>query len=70
MRVIENLARGGAKKLLVFCPAFTADCLETTIEIGEEYREDFLKWGGERLDLVESLNDRPEWAAAVAERLR
>ncbi|MCB9307348.1 MAG: ferrochelatase [Lewinellaceae bacterium] len=70
VRVIENLARGGAKKLLVFCPAFTADCLETTIEIGEEYREDFLKWGGERLDLVESLNDRPEWAAAVAERLR
>ncbi|MCB0574680.1 MAG: ferrochelatase, partial [Saprospiraceae bacterium] len=41
VRVIENLARGGAKKLLVFCPAFTADCLETTIEIGEEYREDF-----------------------------
>ncbi|MBV6441376.1 MAG: ferrochelatase [Haliscomenobacteraceae bacterium CHB4] len=70
VQVIENLAKSGAKRLLVFCPAFTADCLETTIEIGEEYREDFLKWGGERLDLVESLNDKPAWAAAVADYLR
>lgn len=70
VQVIENLAKNGAKRLLVFCPAFTADCLETTIEIGEEYRDDFLKWGGERLDLVESLNDKPAWAAAVADFLR
>jgi protoporphyrin/coproporphyrin ferrochelatase len=70
VQVIEKLARAGNKRLLVFCPAFTADCLETTIEIGEEYREDFIKWGGERLDLVESLNDKPEWARAVAEYLR
>ena len=70
VQVIENLAKSGAKRLLVFCPAFTADCLETTIEIGEEYREDFLKWGGEQLDLVESLNDQPAWAAAVADFLR
>jgi len=70
VQVIENLAKSGAKRLLVFCPAFTADCLETTIEIGEEYREDFLKWGGEQLDLVESLNDQPAWAAAVAGFLR
>lgn len=70
VQVIENLAKSGVKRLLVFCPAFTADCLETLIEIGEEYREDFEKWGGEHLDLVESLNDRPEWAAAVAELVR
>ena len=67
---IEHLAVRGAKRLLVFCPAFTADCLETTIEIGKEYREDFLRRGGERLDLVESLNDRPAWAAAVADFVR
>lgn len=66
IQAIENLARKGAKRLLVFCPAFTADCLETTIEIGKEYREDFLRWGGVQLDLVESLNDRPAWATAVA----
>lgn len=70
VQVIEQLAQKGAKRLLVFCPAFTADCLETTIEIGEEYREDFIKWGGERLDLVESLNDSPAWADALAARLR
>lgn len=70
VQVIEKLAKSGAKRLLVFCPAFTADCLETTIEIGEEYREDFLKWGGEQLDLVESLNAQPAWATAVADYLR
>lgn len=66
VQVIERLARAGMKRVLVFCPAFTADCLETTIEIGMEYREDFEKWGGETLDLVPSLNDNPDWARAVA----
>jgi ferrochelatase len=68
-QVLENLAKSGAKRLLVFCPAFTADCLETTVEVSIEYREEFLKMGGEQLDLVESLNDSPAWAAALAERL-
>lgn len=67
VRTIEQLAKErGVKRLLVLCPAFTADCLETTIEIGSEYREDFEKWGGEHLDLVESLNDSPDWAKAIA----
>lgn len=70
VRTIEDLAKKGVKRLLVFCPAFTADCLETTIEIGTEYREDFIRWGGERLDLVESLNDMPEWAKAVSDLVR
>lgn len=67
--VLDGLVEKGIKKVLVFCPAFTADCLETTIEIGMEYHEAFLKKGGEKLDLVESLNDSPEWAKAIAERL-
>lgn len=71
IRVLEDLAvQKGAKRVLVFCPAFTADCLETTIEIGEEYREEFLHRGGTRLDLVESLNDQDAWADAVAGALR
>lgn len=70
VRVIEQLAKSGAKRLLVFCPAFTADCLETTVEIGSEYRRDFLNWGGEALDLVPSLNAEPAWAEAVAELVR
>jgi ferrochelatase len=69
IQTIEKQAKNGAKRLLVFCPAFTADCLETTIEIASEYKEDFEKWGGAHLDLVESLNDQPAWAKAVADLL-
>lgn len=54
--LIEELAKKGAKKLLVFSPAFVADCLETTIEIGDEYQELFEEFGGEKVQLVESLN--------------
>lgn len=60
-KVVEACAKKGMKKLLVFSPAFTADCLETTIEIGEEYQEIFEEHGGEKVQLVESLNDHPLW---------
>ena len=53
--VIEK-AKQGVKKMLVFSPAFVADCLETTIEIGDEYQELFEENGGEKIQLVESLN--------------
>ncbi len=42
---------------MVFCPAFVADCLETIVEIGIEYQEEFEEAGGEKVQLVESLND-------------
>lgn len=60
-KLVEQYAKDGIKKLLVFSPAFTADCLETTVEIGGEYREIFEEHGGEKLQLVESLNDHPVW---------
>lgn len=60
-KVVEDCARKGMKKILVFSPAFTADCLETIIEIGEEYQEIFEEHGGEKVQLVESLNDHPLW---------
>lgn len=60
-QVVEEQAKAGAKKLLVFSPAFTADCLETIIEIGDEYQELFEANGGEEVQLVESLNDHPLW---------
>jgi len=63
--VIEELAKEGKKKVLVFCPAFICDCLETTIEISDEYQEEFEKYGGEKLQLVEGLNDMPSWFKAV-----
>lgn len=64
-KVVEEKAKNGAKKILVFSPAFVADCLETTVEIGMEYREIFEENGGEKLVLVESLNDHPKWIASL-----
>ncbi len=64
--VLEDLAHQGAKRVLVFCPAFVADCLETLQEIAMEYQEDFRKAGGELLELVPSLNSDPAWVEAVA----
>ena len=55
------------KKLLVFSPAFVADCLETIYEIGIEYEEIFKKNGGKNLRLVESLNDSEEWVKGLKE---
>jgi ferrochelatase len=66
-KVVIELAQKGAKKLLVFSPAFVADCLETIIEIGKEYQQLFEVHGGEKVQLVESLNDHPMWIAALKE---
>lgn len=68
--VIEELAKEGKKKLLVFSPAFVADCLETIVEIGEGYLEEFQEMGGERLDLVPSLNAHPMWVDTVEGLIR
>lgn len=64
-KVVIEQAQKGAKKLMVFSPAFVADCLETTIEIGLEYGELFEENGGKELVLVESLNDHPKWIATL-----
>ena len=67
IKLIERQAEQGSKRLLVFSPAFVADCLETIIEIGFEYQEEFEEMGGEKVDLVPSLNDDPRWIEAVTE---
>jgi ferrochelatase len=64
-KVIEELAKKGAKKVLVFSPAFVADCLETIYEIGTEYQEIFTHHGGETVTLVDSLNSDEIWVEAV-----
>lgn len=66
-KVVIQKAKEGAKKMLVFSPAFVADCLETTIEIGEEYNELFKEHGGEKVQLVESLNAHPIWINTLKE---
>jgi len=64
-KVVEEKAKEGMKKMLVFSPAFVADCLETIYEIGTEYAEIFHEHGGEKLQMVESLNTHPKWVEAL-----
>jgi ferrochelatase len=62
---LDELARSGVKRLLVMCPAFVADCIETLEEIGDRGREQFVAAGGEELVLVPCLNDNLDWAQAL-----
>lgn len=63
--VLKELAKNGKKKVLAFSPAFVSDCLETTIEVGQEYHEAFIEAGGERWDLVPSLNKEDKWVECL-----
>ncbi len=63
--VVQEKAKEGTKRLLIMSPAFVADCLETTVEIGIEYQEIFEEHGGEKVQLVESLNDHPLWVESL-----
>ena len=65
--LIKQLAKEGVKKVLVFSPAFVADCLETTVEVAQEYKEQFEELGGEHWELVPSLNSNDTWVDCVKE---
>lgn len=69
-KVVEEQAKKGAKKILAFSPAFVADCLETVIEIGDEYQEIFEELGGEKIQLVPSSNDHPRFIDGLEELVR
>ncbi len=59
--VINELAARGVKRVLVSCPSFVADCLETLEEVEIRLKEQFLGKGGKALKLVPALNAEPEW---------
>lgn len=67
---ISQLAQKGIKRLLVFSPAFVADCLETIFEIGVEYDAEFKHLGGEKVQLVESLNDSDTFVSCICDLVR
>ena len=56
-KTLEELPKKGIKNLLVICPGFASDCVETLEEINIQGRESFLKNGGENFDLIPCLND-------------
>lgn len=67
---IVRLAGAGVKKLLVLCPAFVSDCLETLEEIGLRGKETFLQAGGRELALIPCLNEHPRWLEALERWVR
>jgi protoporphyrin/coproporphyrin ferrochelatase len=62
---LEEMPRQGIKKLLILCPAFVSDCLETLEEIEERGKETFLEAGGESYKMIPCLNVHPMWVKAL-----
>lgn len=66
-QVLAELPGRGVRHLVVACPAFVADNLETLEEIGISGRRTFLDAGGESFTLVPCLNDRPDWVETLSD---
>jgi ferrochelatase len=63
---LEELPGEGVKKLVIVCPAFVSDCLETLEEISEEGKESFLHAGGQSFTFIPCLNIQPLWIETLA----
>jgi ferrochelatase len=62
---LQEMPGEGIKNLLVACPAFVSDCLETLEEIAEEGKEIFLHAGGEKFTMIPCLNSHPAWVSTL-----
>ena len=56
-KTLEELPKKGIKNLLIICPGFASDCVETLEEINMAGRETFIDNGGKNFDLIPCLND-------------
>jgi protoporphyrin/coproporphyrin ferrochelatase len=63
--ILPTLAARGIKKLVVACPSFVSDCLETIEEIGEQAKQQWKSLGGQSMSLVPCLNDSPLFVKAI-----
>jgi len=63
---LANFPKQGIKNLVIVCPAFVSDCLETLEEIRIEGRLEFLKHGGESFGVIPCLNEREDWIDTLA----
>jgi protoporphyrin/coproporphyrin ferrochelatase len=66
---LKRLPGAGVKRLLVICPAFVADCLETVEEISMTGRQTFLGAGGESFEQIPCLNDQEPYIRFLAGRI-
>ena len=67
---LQELPKQNVKKLLVVCPAFVSDCLETLEEMADEGKEIFLRSGGESFTLIPCMNVHPLWVRAIAKWMK
>jgi ferrochelatase len=67
---LEAMPKEGTKKILVVCPAFVSDCLETLEEIAERGKESFMKAGGESYAMIPCLNTNPLWVNAITKWIK
>lgn len=67
---LEEMPKEGIKKLLIICPAFVSDCLETLEEIAMRGKEIFMNAGGEFYEMIPCLNNNPLWVEAIAGYVR
>ena len=59
-KTLETLPKSGKKNILVICPGFSSDCVETLEEISIQGKESFLKSGGKNFDVIPCLNDNED----------
>lgn len=62
---LKELPKEGVKKLLIICPAFVSDCLETLEEIEERGKEIFIEAGGESYHMIPCMNTNPSWVNTI-----
>jgi protoporphyrin/coproporphyrin ferrochelatase len=67
---LAELPKRGVKKILVICPAFVSDCLETIEEIGLRGKETFIEGGGKEFAQIPCLNEHPLWIDALEKMAR
>ena len=63
---LEQMPAEGIRNLLILCPAFVSDCLETLEEIEERGKESFMHAGGESYTMIPCLNTHPKWVETIA----
>ncbi len=62
---LQKMPEEGIKKLLVICPAFVSDCLETLEEIAIRGKEDFMEAGGESYQMIPCMNVNEDWVDTI-----
>ncbi len=62
---MEQMPGEGIKNLMVVCPSFVSDCLETLEEVAIREKENFMEAGGESYTFIPCMNIQPSWIKAI-----